>query len=60
MKVLDHLQDKVVPKPKEYQLRQKNDLIGPDQLWEIDMDQMHIDNSCQWVYIFYIIDVFTR
>jgi putative transposase len=45
MKVLDLLQDKIVPKPKEYQLRQKHELTGPEQLWEMDMVQMHIDNS---------------
>ena len=60
MKVLDLLQDKIVPKPKEYQLRQKHELTGPNQLWEMDMVQMYIDNSGQWVYMFDIIDVFTR
>jgi putative transposase len=30
MKVLDLLQDKILPKPKEYQLRQKHELTGPD------------------------------
>ena len=38
MKVLDLLQDKIVPKPKEYQLRQKHELTGPNQLWEMDCE----------------------
>jgi len=60
MKVLDHLQDKIVPKPNEYQLRQKHKFTGPNQLWEMDIVQMYIDNSGQWVYMFDIFDVFTR
>ena len=58
MKVLDLLQDKIVPKPKEYQLKQKHELTEPDQFWEMAMVQMYIDNSGQWVYMFDIIDVF--
>jgi len=30
MKGLDLLQDKIVPKPKEYQLKQKHELTGPN------------------------------
>jgi putative transposase len=51
MKVLELLQDKIVSKPKEYQLRQKHELTGPNQLWEMDMVQMYIDNSDQCVYM---------
>lgn len=60
MKVLDLLQEQIVPKPKNYQLKQKHELTGPNQLWEMDMVQMYIDESGQWVYMFDIIDVYTR
>ena len=60
MKVLNLLQDRIVPVPKNYQLKQKHDLNGPNQLWEMDMVQTYIDNSGQWVYMFDIIDVYTR
>lgn len=60
MKVLNLLQDRIVPIPKNYQLKQKHELTGPNQLWEMDMVQMYIDNSGQWVYMFDIIDVYTR
>jgi len=60
MKVLDLLQDQIKPTPKNYQLKQKHELTGPDQLWEMDMVQMYIDNNSQWVYMFDIIDVYTR
>lgn len=52
MEALDLLQDKIVPKPKKYQLRQKHELTGPDQLWEMDLVQMYIGNNDQWVYMF--------
>lgn len=60
MKVLDLLQDRITPKPDNYRLKQKHELTGPDQLWEMDMVQMYIDKSGQWVYMFDIIDVYTR
>ncbi|MBM7624964.1 IS3 family transposase [Sporohalobacter salinus] len=60
MKVLNLLQDRMTPKPDNYQLKQKHELTGPDQLWEMDMVQMYIDKSGQWVYMFDIIDVYTR
>lgn len=60
MKVLNLLQDKITPKIDHYQLSQKHELTGPDQLWEMDMVQMYIDESGQWVYMFDIIDVYTR
>jgi len=40
MKVLDLLKNKLVSKPEEYQLGQKYELTGPNQLWEMDMVQM--------------------
>ena len=60
MKVLDLLQDKTTPNIDHYQLSQKHELTGPDQLWEMDMVQTYIDKSGQWVYMFDIIDVYTR
>ena len=60
MKVLGLLQDRITPKPDNYRLKQKHELTGPNQLWEMDMVQMYIDKSGQWVYMFDIIDVYTR
>ncbi|WP_282706226.1 IS3 family transposase [Fuchsiella alkaliacetigena] len=60
MDVLDLLQDKVTPKPDNYQLKQKRELTAPNQLWEMDMVQMYLDKSGRWVYMFDIIDVYTR
>ncbi|WP_408955825.1 IS3 family transposase [Natroniella sp. ANB-PHB2] len=60
MDVLDLLQDRITPKPNNYKLKQKHELTGPDQLWEMDMVQMYIDESGRWVYMFDIIDVYTR
>jgi len=54
MKGLDLLQNKIVPEPKEYQLRQKHKLTGSNQLWEMDMVQMYIDNSGHGYIIFLI------
>lgn len=37
---------------QEAKLEEKDELTGPNQLWEMDMVQIYIDNSDQWVYIF--------
>ncbi|MCK8824327.1 IS3 family transposase [Fuchsiella alkaliacetigena] len=60
MDVLDLLQDKTTIKPDNYQLKQKRELTAPNQLWEMDMVQMYLDKSGRWVYMFDIIDVYTR
>ena len=60
MDVLDILQDKTTPNIDYNQLAQKHELTGPNQLWEMDMVQMYIDQSGRWVYMFDIIDVYTR
>jgi putative transposase len=60
IKALDLLQDEIASKPKEYQLKQKHELTGTNQLWEMDMVQMYIDNRGQWVYMFDITDLFTK
>lgn len=60
MKVLELLQPKIRPKPNNYRKCQKHKLDGPDQMWQLDMTQWYMDYSGQWVYMFGIIDVYTR
>ncbi|MFW6026963.1 MAG: IS3 family transposase, partial [Candidatus Woesearchaeota archaeon] len=56
MDVLDLLQEKIKPKINYNQVSQRHELTEPTQLWEMDMVQMYIDKSGQWIYIFDIID----
>ena len=60
MQELDLLQEKNRPKPEEYNRSQQHEIDGPNQMWQLDMVQWYLDSTGNWVYMFDIMDVYTR
>lgn len=60
MRELDLLQKQNTPKPREYKQSQEHEIDGPNQMWQMDLVQWYLDNTGNWVYMFDIMDVYTR